>query len=97
MKVKELIEKLNEIDPELEITTCVDENAIGGYSLTYGIEPSFSVETLYEYNELIYAEEYEVMEMIAIDNQIDEDDNTEVLRIFSEIKPETMLVIMVSP
>lgn len=95
MKVKELIEKLNEIDPELEITTCVDENAIGDYSLTYGIEPSFSVETLYEYNDEIYLDADELIDAIAENNDLD--DLAEINKIFDCVDKTTKLVIKVSP
>jgi hypothetical protein len=87
MKVKDVIAQLSKVDQELEVTTCIDEACFGEFSWTYGIEPTFIVEDLYEYGERIYTDIEDVYSEMADDEVFDE----------TEVRSETKLVIMVAP
>ena len=93
MKVKDILEIIKDLDPELEVTTAISQDCFSDeFSLTYGIDPRFSKETLYEYNEHIYTEEEDIIEELAESIEYDE-----IHRILENVPRSEKLVIFVSP
>jgi hypothetical protein len=95
MKVKDILKLIKDLDPELEVTTAVSQDCCSDYSVTYGIDPHFCVEKLYEYCEEIILDEDDVKERISDDNDLyDEEKIDEILL---SIPVSEKLVITVSP
>lgn len=96
MKVKDIIKKLKDLDPEMDVNTNVSKDCCGGdHSNVYGIEITMSVETLYEYNDYIYTEEEDVLEAIEFYEGID--DEEELKRKLLDVPVSEQLVIRLAP
>lgn len=73
MKVKDILDKLKDLDPELEVTTAINEECCSGdFAFTYGLDPYFSVETLYEFGDLIYTSEEDLVDAMETQEAIDD-------------------------
>ncbi len=96
MKVKDILAKLKDIDPEMEVNTTISDECFSGYTLTYGIDPYFGVQTLYEYSDKIFDDEDACKEEIAFMMHIDED-SMEIEEIFKTVRSTKQMVITVKP
>mgnify|MGYP006935485606 CR=1 FL=1 len=95
MQVKDILNALKDIDAEMEVTTAISADCYSDYDVTYGLDPHFSVETLYEYRDMVLTDEDDVKERIADDYYLN--DEEKINEMFLTIPVSKKLVITVAP